>query len=274
MQLIEIENQIRQAIRDAVNRSSRKPFTWGGLSGYEQLAAIEQGLQQLPENNSESQYLRLLKMRVERVLAKNRTMADDLKKAHQILIQVACCLHYPPDPLVLPPVQQVADEMAHLIQTTRPDGKLQRAQIRLLDMLKRRWKLFGHELLPCYEIAGLPQDNLKLESLFSHLRRSQRRISGHKSTGPLQDFGQAQVLFRANSQQELLEQIQRVPFEKFQEHRIRLTEAERSRQFLLRLHRRTLVTILGLVKFHSQCCQCLVNDEAPGLLQDQALHTD
>jgi hypothetical protein len=29
------------AIRDVVNRSTRKPFSWGGLAGYQQLEAID-----------------------------------------------------------------------------------------------------------------------------------------------------------------------------------------------------------------------------------------
>ena len=41
---MEIEAQVRVAIRDAVNRPSRKPFYWGGLKGYEQLEAIAQAL--------------------------------------------------------------------------------------------------------------------------------------------------------------------------------------------------------------------------------------
>ena len=47
-ELLEIENQFRVAIRDAVNRPSRKPFYWGGLQGYRQLAAIGQVLHTMP----------------------------------------------------------------------------------------------------------------------------------------------------------------------------------------------------------------------------------
>lgn len=57
---------------------------------------------------------------------------------------------------------QVAQEMTRLIQETQVSGKDQRAQIRLLGALKRRWKLFGQELRYCYDIPGLPQDNLQL----------------------------------------------------------------------------------------------------------------
>jgi hypothetical protein len=41
-ELQEIENQFRMAIRDAVNRTTRKPFYWGGLKGYRQLESIAQ----------------------------------------------------------------------------------------------------------------------------------------------------------------------------------------------------------------------------------------
>src|SRR4030042_5212224 len=94
--LIWIGTQVRQAIRDAVNRSSRKPFAWGGLSGYEQLEAMIRGLDQIRGNNFESDYLLCLRSRVERVLVKTKTVAEDLKRAYQILLQVAQCLRYPP----------------------------------------------------------------------------------------------------------------------------------------------------------------------------------
>jgi hypothetical protein len=43
-QLIALEKELRRGIRDAVTRSSRKPFRWGGLTGYEQLEALAQEL--------------------------------------------------------------------------------------------------------------------------------------------------------------------------------------------------------------------------------------
>jgi len=58
--LIRLETQIRQAIRDAVNRNSRKPFYWGGLAGYQQLEAIAQALHQVTDAEEESRYLRQL----------------------------------------------------------------------------------------------------------------------------------------------------------------------------------------------------------------------
>ena len=49
-----IEAQIRVAIRDAVNRKSRKPFYWGGLKGYAQLEAIAQALEDVPSDEPET----------------------------------------------------------------------------------------------------------------------------------------------------------------------------------------------------------------------------
>jgi hypothetical protein len=46
---VEIEKQVRMSIQDAVNRTSRKPFHWGGLDGYAQLQAIAQALHTLPQ---------------------------------------------------------------------------------------------------------------------------------------------------------------------------------------------------------------------------------
>jgi hypothetical protein len=56
----------------------------------------------------------------------------------------------------------------------------------------------------------LPADNLQIESLFSNLRRHQRRISGRKSTVELCELGQFQVFFIAETEKQLLEQIQQV----------------------------------------------------------------
>ena len=103
----------------------------------------------------------------------------------------------------------------------------------------------------CYDIPGLPPDNLALESLFGRLRCHQRRISGRKSTRELRDFGQYQVLFLAGSEEELLQQIRQVPLAEYQDRRRRLAEAEAPRQFLHRLHRDPLGTMRRLVDQHT-----------------------
>ena len=239
---MQLEIQLRAAIREAVNRGSRKPFFWGGLKGYEHLESIAQALDRLPTPLlTNDNFLDLLRSQVKRVLTKNRSVAEDLKQAYQLLLAVAQCFHYPPsrsdrtaDPK--PTRQTAAEAMARLIQETQPTGRVQHAQLRLLGELKRRWDLFGEELLYCYEIPGLPQDNLKLESLFGRLRRHQRRVSGRSSTRELQAFGQAQALFTAPSFQALLDQIQLVPYERYEMHRQHLADAESSRQFFHRFH--------------------------------------
>jgi len=276
--LIGIETQVRQAIRDALNRSSRKPFAWGGLSGYEQLKAVVHGLEEIQETNPESHYLQMLRVRLERVLAKNRTVAEDLRRAHQILLQVAHCLRYPPSAPGLrleqkASSQRVSQEMTQLIQKTKPDGRIQRAQIRLLGALKRRWILFGQELLHCFDVPGLPQDNLQIESLFGRLRRHQRRISGRKSTRELQAFGQAQVLFTFQTYQNLLDRIQLVRREAYRMHRNRLADAELPRQFFRRLHHNPLTTVATLINSHSDRMQNLEKHKAPVPQKEQALHT-
>ena len=253
---------MRQAIRDAVNRGSRKPFYWGGLKGYEQLESIAQALQDLPDSPTRTDYLGALRKRIEFVLTKNQSVAEDLKQAHHFLLAVANCLHYPPESSGLetghtPGRQQVTKEMTRLIEKTRPIGRLQRAQIRLLGALKRRWELYGQELLYCFDIPGLPQDNLKLESLFGRLRRHQRRISGRKSTRELQAFGQAQVLLIAPTFQDLLRQIQQVPRERYGIQRQRLAEAEQSRLFFHRLHHNPGRTITGVIDAYTFRCQQL-----------------
>jgi hypothetical protein len=261
-----------------VNRSSRKPFAWGGLSGYQQLEAMIMGLDQIRETNLESNYLLQLRTRVERVLAKNKTVAEDLKRAHQILLQIAQCLRYPPSTQELQfdgqiSSQLVAQEMTKLIEETRPSGKVHRAQIRLQGVLKRRWELYGPELLYCYNIPGLPQDNLQLESLFGRLRRHQRRISGRKSTRELMDFGQAQVLFTAKTPQDLLDQIQLVPHETYLVHRNRLADSELPRQFFHRLHRDPFATVSALFHYHSVHSQGLNKNKAQVHIREIAVHT-
>lgn len=269
-----IETQIRQAIRDAVNRNSRKPFYWGGLAGYQQLEAIAQELHQVPDADKESRYLRQLLRRVDFVLAKNRTLAADLLAAHQWLRQIAACLHYPPKPCEAEgqsashesetelSSQRVAREMESLIRQFRPTSKHQRAQISLYSALRKRWDLYAQELLFCYDIPSLPQDNLQMEALFGRLRRHQRRISGRKSTCELRDFGQAQVLFMADSEADLLHLIRQVPWSAYRLYRQHLAEAEAPRQFFRRLHHDPLGTAHTLISLHTARCKALAQNNA------------
>lgn len=156
--------------------------------------------------------------------------------------------------------QQVAEAMEAHLHGFHPTGKHQRAQIHLHCALQKRWKLYAQEVLYCYDIPGLPPDNLQIESLFGRLRRHQRRISGRKSTRELRDFGQAQVLFIAESEAALLEQIQQIPQPAYQAHRQRLAQAEAPRQFLCRLHHDPVGTVQALVSQHSSRCKWLAQN--------------
>ncbi len=251
---MEIEAQVRVAIRDALNRKSRKPFYWGGLKGYEQLDAIAKALGEVACDEPETDYLRRLKRRVGRVVETYRVNVDDLRKAHTWLRRIADCLRYPPSDSAPEPTltsEQVKREMEELRQSFQPDLKRRPAQAALYGAWHRTWEGYGPDLLHCYDIPGLPPDNLMLESLFERLRRHQRRVSGQKSTRELRDFGQYQVLFLAESEEELLEQIRQVPLEEYRENRRRLEEAEAPRRLLHRLHRDPLGTMRGLVKQHA-----------------------
>jgi len=248
------------------------------LVGYQQLQAIAQALCLLPDENQENRYLHHLAQGVEKVLARNRTLAADLQAAHQGLMQIANCLHYPPQSNCFAPhltSRQVAEEMEAHLSGFHPAGKHQQVQISLYSALQKRWKLYAQELLYCYDLPGLPPDNLQIESLFGHLRRHQRRISGRKSTRELRDFAQAQVLFIAESEAALLEQIQYVSQPAYQVHRQRLAQAEVPRQFLYRLHHNPLGTVQILISQHSSRCKLLaLNKSLASMPAQHSLHTD
>jgi len=252
--LKEIEAQVRVAVRDAVNRKSRKPFNWGGLKGYEQLEAIAQALAEVPSDEPETGYLWRLKMQVDRVVQAYRVNVEGLREAHAWLKRITDCLRYPPSDSTPEPSltsEQVRQEMETLLHSFQPDLKRKPAQAALHGAWHRTWEEYGSDLLHCYDIPGLPPDNLRLESLFGRLRRHQRRVSGRKSTRELRDFGQYQVLFLAESEDELLEQIRQVPLEEYRENRRRLEEAEAPRRLLHRLHRDPLGTMRSLVSQHA-----------------------
>ncbi len=264
-QLKQIEEQMRTAVRDAVHRASRKPFCWGGLIGYHQLEAMAEALHAVPQTEGETGYLHHLVARIDRVVETHRTLAQDLREAHAWLRRIADCLRYPPDSSCVSGPQAVVTpddkrpltsrhvhhEMDTLLSQFQPHFRRQPAQAALYHTWRRLWKRCGPELLYCYDIPGLPPDNLKLEGLFGRLRCHQRRISGRKSTRELRDFGHYQVLFVAESEVALLKKLQHVPVATYQAHRRRLAQAEAPRQFLHRLHRDPGDTMRKLVDQHA-----------------------
>lgn len=268
--LTELEAQVRVAIRDAVNRESRKPFHWGGLTGYDQLSDIAEALNDVPTEEAGTAYLGQLAERVNCIVDRYRVNAQDLREAHIWLRRIAKCLRYPPSAYPEShtcnrPVssEQVEQEMEELLADFQPDLKHRPAQAALHGAWHRVWEDSGSAWLHCYDIPGLPPDNLAMESLFEQLRRHQRRVSGRKSTRKLRDFGQCQVLFLADSEDELLERIRQVPLEEYEKSRRRLAEAENPRRFLHRLHRDSLGTMRQLLDQHAARRAELSSSRAP-----------
>ena len=127
------------AIRDAVNRRTRKPFAWGGLAGYQQLEVIEQALAQLTAMDPDRGYFQKLSKQVKRVLDKNRTLANNIKEAHHWLRQVSACLRYPRRSHSDEPVnsRQITREMQALLDRFKPNPKYQRPQSAIKSKLQR-----------------------------------------------------------------------------------------------------------------------------------------
>lgn len=237
------------AIRDAVNRTTRKPFYWGGLKGYRQLESIAQALHTIPV--ADHAYFRRLIRQIDRTLENNRQLAEMIDQAFTWLLRIAACLRYPPSSYLealKPTSQQVKQEMQELLQDLEAKARDQAILRSLYDGLRKRWEMFGDDLLYCFDIPGLPQDNLIVESLFGRLRSHQRRISGQKSTHPLRDFGHYQILFLAESEEQLLERIRDVSVEDYREQRSQQAQAEAPRKFLNRLHRDPVKTMHDLAE--------------------------
>jgi hypothetical protein len=144
-----IEAQIRAAVRDAVNRESRKPFDWGGLKGFQQLEAIGQALHRLVGLPAETDFFQQLSQQVDRALEQNRALAAGLQEANIWFRRIAACLRYPPrsypdfDTLTS---QQIAQEMETLLQQLRQQAKIGHQVLKTLySALDYRWKLIGSD---------------------------------------------------------------------------------------------------------------------------------
>jgi hypothetical protein len=238
------------------------------LEGYRQLEGIAKYLGELCTADPHNVYWRQLSLQVQRTLDKNRVNARQLAEAHGWLLQIADCLRYPPSayPSLIISGQQVAQEMEQLLQTFSLEPKGHRPQNALRSRLFALWKGYGDQLLPCYDIPGLPPDNLQLESYFNRLRRRQRRISGRKTTRELNRLGHYQALFTAESEAELLEHLRQVPYSVYLDQRRKVHQAEEKHRFLRRLHRdpeKTLKKQVGEWIAHEQSGQAAMEKSHP-----------
>jgi hypothetical protein len=220
-------------------------------------------LHELPLMQEGMKYFQQLLNQVDEALKRNRPLADDLSSAQAQLIEVAQCLGYPtphssPTETLFPEERRhysdanltsttIRYEMEVLLEKHQSISSQYPAQTALSIGFGRRWKSYGSNLLHCYDIPGLTPDNLRLESVFGKLRNHARRVTGRKSTRELRDFGQCQILFFAQSPENLLEQILKVPLSIYQAQRELLEKAEAPQRFLRQVHRNTLKATRNLL---------------------------
>lgn len=258
----ELELQFRKAFQDALHRPSRKPLTFGGLAGYEQLQSLVCALQfQLPRNGSS--YLHTLLQRGQQALAETAELAADVRQARDHLRQIAHLLAVPVETEAVnpqtghpqaPPVEGQASRGEQVKRQLKAEldtfdqqphlGPVTRAFLGATRRLLSKWEA---DLFHCYDIPGLPPNNMDLEAMYNRLRRDQRRISGRKSTAELRRTAHCQVQLRAPTFTALWEQLRSVPLSAYHAARQRLDAAEERQRWRYRLHRWPTKTATAMV---------------------------
>jgi hypothetical protein len=237
----------RRAIRDTLGRSSRKPFQFGGLQGYDQLVGIDQYLSQRRLKGSPDPYLDQLHGCVQSALRATASQAQGIRQARVCLREMECHLARAPRPSlgVGPRETQVLRSGSETVQRELEQmvsDWVQQPDVHpLTRRLARKWKTMSKSWLPgilqCYDVPGLPRSNLDLESTFGALRRAQRRTSGRKETTPIRVFGPGQIVLLSLKNAEILPLLRSVPVDEYWSQRRRQEEREEPRRWLTRLHR-------------------------------------
>lgn len=237
----------RRAIRDALSRSSRKPFQCGGLQGYEQLVGISQHLSQRRLQSGPDPYLDQVHLDVQRALRATASQAEGVRQARTFLTQVEHYLAGLPRPSLEPDAQETglsisdSETVQRKLEKMISDLAQQPNICPLTRRLVRKWhsmsKTWLPDILHCYDVPGLPRSNLDLESAFGTLRRDQRRISGRKETTPLRVFGPGELSLLALDEEDVLPLLQSVPADEYWSQRRLQEEREEPRRWLTRLHR-------------------------------------
>jgi hypothetical protein len=237
----------RRAIRDALGRSSRKPFQFGGLRGYDQLLGIDQYLSQQSLRDSPDPYLDQLRSCVESALRATASRAQGVRQAYASLNEMEHHLAEASRPsLAIGPQETqmlrsgsetVQQELEQMVSdwVQKPDVHP------LTRRLARKWKSMSKSWLPgivqCYDVPGLPRSNLDLESIFGTLRRAQRRTSGRKETTPIRVLGPGQIVLLSLKDAHILSLLRSVSVDEYWSQRRRQEEREEPRRWLTRLHR-------------------------------------
>lgn len=236
-----------RAIRDALSRSSRKPFQCGGLQGYDQLLGIDQYLSQRRQRSSLDPYLEQLHGAVQNVLRATASQAEGVRQARACLTEVERHLAEAPCPGLeadtlktdssIPGSKSVQRELETMVSDW-----LQKPDVcPLIRRLVRKWRSMSKSWLPgilqCYDVPGLPRSNLNLESTFGTLRRDQRRTSGRKETTPLRVFGPGKIVLLSLDDEEILPLLRSVSVDEYWSQRRQQEKREEPRRWLKRLHR-------------------------------------
>lgn len=233
----------RRSIRDALTRFSRKPFRCGGLRGYDQLLGIYQYLSMREESDP---YLDELRGRVQAALEATESQAEQVREARTFLTEVEHYLASVPRPKPEPgaeesdpppgseAVREKLDEIFSDFEEREDIGSTARRLLKKWNTTAKAW-LPG--ILHCYDIAGLPRHNLKLEGTFGALRRHQRRVSGRKETSLLRIFGPGEIVVQVLAEEEILPWLQSVSVQEYWTQRRKQEEREEPRRWLGRLHR-------------------------------------
>jgi hypothetical protein len=258
----ELEIQFRKAFQDALHRPSRKPLTFGGLAGYEQLQSLVGTLQfQLP--CAGRSYLHTLLERGQQALEETAELADDVRQARNYLQQIAHLLAVPIETEAVNPQaeqpqapsvegqpsrgEQVKHQLTAKLDAFDQQSRLGPVTRTFLGATRRLSTQWEADLFQCYDIPGLPPNNMDLEAVYNRLRRDQRRISGRKSTAELRRTAHCQILLRAPTFTALWEQLRSVPLSAYHAARERLEAAEERQRWLYRLHRWPARTATAMV---------------------------
>jgi hypothetical protein len=237
----------RRAIRDALSRSSRKPFQFGGLQGYDQLVGIDQYLSQWRLKGRPDPYLDQLQGCVQSALRATASRAQGVRQARAGLTEMERHLteasrpSLGADALETHVLHSGSETVQRELEQMVCDW-VQQPDIRpLTRRLARKWKSMSKSWLPgilqCYDVPGLPRSNLDLESTFGTLRRAQRRTSGRKETTPIRVFGPGQIVLLSLKDAEILPLLRSVPVDEYWFQRRWQQEREEPRRWLTRLHR-------------------------------------
>ena len=133
--------------------------------------------------------------------------------------------------------QTVHSQLEQMVQQWQKSAPLNST----LAQVCRKWYSMAAKWLPailhCYDLPGLPRNNLKLEARFGKLRQHQRRVSGRKETTPLRRLAPGQLLCPTLEESELLSYLQSVPTDDYWRERRKQEALEEPQRWLRRLHR-------------------------------------